>query len=125
MALSETGQIWNRACFGTAVEPRAGDMALAALIRAHGLMMNGGVFHAIETHSAVELREAIAGFRFFGLEAVAEFLERAYRTPRTDWGRLEGETDRKYGRLVPSDSFLSSAFERHFAVHRDLYSPLS
>ena len=40
--------IWNRAWKGVGPNACSGDRALAALLKAHGLAMNGGVLHAVE-----------------------------------------------------------------------------
>ena len=60
--------IWNRASEGGGANPQAGDLALAALLRAHGLTMNGGVLHAVERLQPSELQDAASGYRFFGLD---------------------------------------------------------
>jgi hypothetical protein len=38
-----------------------------------GLAMNGGVLHAIESHSAEERAAAFDGYRYIGLEAAANY----------------------------------------------------
>ena len=47
--MNKATQIWNRALadYGLA-GPALGDRALAAMLLAHGLVMNGGVLHAVE-----------------------------------------------------------------------------
>jgi len=70
-------RIWNRACEGAEAngELRAGDRALAAVLLAHGIVMNGGVLHALQSMSPSERREAAAGYRFLTLPTLAELFE--------------------------------------------------
>ena len=83
--LTEHDRVWNRAAMDDGgEEPRAGDRALADLLYAHGMVMNGGVHHALEVLTPDELKAAIAGFRYFSLGAVADLLE-------------EGLTDETFG----------------------------
>jgi hypothetical protein len=75
MKLSRQDLIWNRATLKSGGSVRcAGDTALAALLLAHGLIMNGGVEHALECMSQSELLAALAGYRYFGLERAAQAL---------------------------------------------------
>ena len=71
--------IWNRACAAagaTEIAQRQGDRSLAAMLQAHGLVMNGGPWDAIESCEANELLAAAAGYRYFGLEAAAQLIDR-------------------------------------------------
>jgi hypothetical protein len=48
-ALLLADHVWNRAALdGGGPKPRDGDRALADLLLAHGLIMNGGLGHALE-----------------------------------------------------------------------------
>src|SRR5436305_844595 len=69
--------IWNRACGSDPLRSLPGDRALADLLRAHGLAMNGGVLHAVECLSPDELSYARSGYIFYGLQAAASLLSRA------------------------------------------------
>jgi hypothetical protein len=72
-------RVWNRACFehgGPA--KREGDTALAALLLAHGLVMNGGLFHAVGCLREHELSAPCQGFSYFGFAAVIAVLKEAY-----------------------------------------------
>src|SRR5947209_6651467 len=75
--LTPADMIWNRACEEDAPRTLPGDCALRAMLRAHNLVMNGGVFHAIECLSANYLSDAQDGYRLYGLEGVAFLLSRA------------------------------------------------
>ena len=107
--------IWNRACEGGGPDPRPGDRALAALLRAHGLAMNGGVLHAAEFLNTPALSDATSGYRFFGLNSVADLLVRAQHLFRTgtDLETHEKALNKQYAVLIPDDAFLGSVFERH------------
>jgi hypothetical protein len=105
--------IWNRACEGGGRNPSIGDRALAALLKVHGLAMNGGVLHAVESLSAAELAEAESGYRFFSLGAVADLLARARKIVEADQDleSYELQLDQDYAALIPDDSALYKQFQ--------------
>jgi hypothetical protein len=109
--------IWNRACKGGCPNPCNGDRALAALLKAHGLVMNGGLLHAVECLSASELADAQAGYRFFNLDSVAKLLAvaRKFWEAGDDLEYYEGELNQDYTARIPDDS---SLFERFESVHK-------
>jgi len=113
--LKEPDRIWNRACDEDAPHLRPGDIALAALLKAHGLTMNGGLLHAVECLSSRELFDARKGYRFFGLDEVVVLLEHAESIFKAgdDLECHERILDDEYARLVPDDSCLVERFERH------------
>jgi hypothetical protein len=77
MTLDEADLVWNRAALESGgPHARPGDRALAALLLAHGLAMNGGVEHAIETMFSHEFAAAISGYEFFSMPQVARLLQR-------------------------------------------------
>ena len=55
--LTDADMIWNWACGEGPLRSLPGDRALADLLRANGLAMNGGVLHAIGCLTATELAE--------------------------------------------------------------------
>ncbi len=117
--------VWNRAAMGnTPAQPARGDAALAMLLRAHGLVMNGGVLHAAEVMEEQDFRGAIAGYLFFGLTSVANLLARARALPRgpADLGMQEALLDSEYHDLVPDDSFLFAILEGHLNAHPEEFS---
>lgn len=144
--LTETDLIWNRACEGGGSNPRRGDRALAALIRAHGLAMNGGVLHAVECLSKPELLDAESGYRFFGFGSVADLIRRARQFSEADTrsGRATGllsrirrlfraaddletqesQLDSEYAALIPDDSVLLERFQEHWRTHASDFAPL-
>jgi hypothetical protein len=112
--LTEANMIWNRACGDEPLRFLPGDRALADLLRAHGLAMNGGVLHAVECLTAAELTDAEAGYRFYGLAEVAALLSRARElfVVGDDLEDYEQQLDLQYEALIPSDSSLVECFEK-------------
>jgi hypothetical protein len=123
--LTKADLIWNRACTGGGPDPRAGDRALAALLLAHGLTMNGGVLHAVECLTAAEMSAAQSGYRFFGLDAVADLLAQARRVFEADDDveSQEPRLDQQYAALVLSDSSLAERFEKHWRENPSDFAP--
>jgi hypothetical protein len=141
--MSKATQVWNRACADNGLaNPTAGDHALAAMLLAHGLVMNGGVLDAVEIMDERQLAAAIAGYRFFGFDQVAdllsqtkEFLKAGTADPNelerftingvevvlleedNHLGDLEPQLDLDYHGHIPDDSSLFKRFERHLATN--------
>lgn len=124
--LTEAGMTWNRACGEDPLRSLPGDRALVDLLRAHGLAMNGGVLHAVEYLAAEELRDAEAGYRFYGFDEVASLLARARRLFEVgdELERHELELDRRYAALIPSDNALIEQFEDRLASRPSDFAPL-
>lgn len=112
--------IWNRACldFG-GPSPAEGDRALAALLLAHGRVMNGGVIHALESLSAEELSEAVAGFRYFGLQQAAEVLAQ----PWDDSEECEDRLERMYEAAIPNDAIIELVFRAKLTDWPSAFAP--
>ena len=107
--LTPMDQVWNRACDSFSEAPlEAGDRALRDLLRAHGLICNGGVFHVFDMLTAAQIEAAKSGYRFFGLDQVAELLSRARRLldEKNDLGDYETTMDAEYAKYIPEDSEL-------------------
>jgi hypothetical protein len=122
LAESRDGRIWNRAVLnGGGPAPRPGDVALAALMRFHGLAVNGGVEHAFEVLSTAELDAAIAGFKHFHLAEVASVLT-ALRASLED-AELDTLQER-YGTMVPNDAVITAAFQARLAECPDDFAPI-
>ena len=117
--LTKADLIWNRGCNGEITDPLAGDMALAAMLLAHNLAMNGGVLHAVGYLEPEDLADAESGYRYFGLAAAADLLREAKTISETveDLDLLEAELDRRYRALIPDDSALVERFEA--SLHRN------
>ena len=119
--LSQEDQIWNRATLGPSDSgPGEGDFALASLLHAHGLAMNGGVVHALETMTQAEVLAAIAGFRYFGLSVAAGVLSQAPDGSEAAEKRL----DLMYWQAVPDDSTLVRAFQLRLSAFPEAFAPV-
>jgi len=124
--LTLADMIWNRACGEDPLRSLPGDRALTDLLRAHGLIMNGGVLHAVECLTTCELSDAQSGYRFYELDGVASLLSRAATTFETgeSLGAYEHQLDREYAEMIPSDSSLVERFENRFKSRPFDYAPL-
>ena len=101
--------------------PRGGDAALGALLVAHGLVMNGGVLHAVHALSTRDFAAACEGFRFFGFDDVAALLEFAVKTEATTENEERFNAD--YWNAIPDDRAIGERFGRHLAEYRQFYAP--
>ena len=99
--------------------PAPGDVALASLLLAHGLVMNGGVAHAIECLSQAELAGAIAGFDYFDLREASLVFEQ-----RPDSEAAEERLDMMYRAAVPSDQALAHAFRVKLVSTPSAFAPI-
>jgi hypothetical protein len=121
MKRSRQDEIWNRACLESGgAAPAAGDRALAALLLAHGLAMNGGVAHAIGCLSKSELAAAIAGFNYFGLTAASHVFQQA----PDDSEETEERLNHMYWQAVPDDETLAHAFRIKLVASPDAFAPV-
>jgi hypothetical protein len=123
---TQADMIWNRACGDDPLRTLPGDRALRDMIQAHGLVMNGGVFHAVECLTADQLSAAQDGFRFYELEEAASLLTRARQLFEADenLGEYEHELDVEYAAVIPSDSSLAERFEDHLRSSPSAYAAL-
>jgi hypothetical protein len=124
--LTHADMIWNRACGEEPLRSLLGDRALADLLRAHGLAMNGGVLHAVECLTARELSDAKSGYRFYGLDAAAYLLTRASTILESNDNLEfhERQMDQEYADIIPADSALVQRFEKHLELSPSDYAPL-
>jgi hypothetical protein len=124
--LTHANMIWNRACGEDPLRSLHGDRALANLLRAHGLAMNGGVLHAVECLTPSELSDAESGYRYYGLDAAASLLSRARTILEADDNLEfhERQLDRQYADIIPEDSSLVERFEKHLELNPSEYAPL-
>jgi hypothetical protein len=114
----ERDAIWNRAAMETGGQhPMPGDTALADLLRAHGMIQNGGVDHCLDSLSVDELDAAARGFNYFGLEEASQVLrdatalgEREQNTSESEFDEAFEALDERYHRLFPSDQVLVDRF---------------
>ena len=125
--MTNAEKVWNRAALESGGDsPGPGDRALASLLTFHGLVMNGGVHHALECLEPADLLAAADGYSFFGLNDVAVFLRRAHEDPvLSTWtDETELAANRQYDEMVPDDSHLVRCFEFVFREHSKQFTPL-
>jgi hypothetical protein len=97
----------------------------------HSLVMSGGLLDAIESQPTDHLAHAVAGYRYFGLGAAADFVEwvaRQVAQRRDDpdaMDELEVEADRRYPEPVPNDSVLVQHFEGLLGERPDTFAPVT
>lgn len=134
MPTSDADGVWNRAAMGGGgSELRAGDTALADLLRFHSLAMNGGVLHAFESLSAEQRSAALQGYRFFGLRAAAdavEWLEQQADGVDLDGDvktaeRLDEEAQGRYDSAVAADAVLVTAFEQVYKQRPESFADIA
>jgi hypothetical protein len=114
-------QIWNRAAMESGgSKAREGDRALADLLLAHGMVMNGGVGHALEVLSSDKLAAAARGYRFFGLDVVASLLEHSANATEDE----VDQADARYGALIPGDQTIIDRFEALYSVSPQAFAPI-
>lgn len=124
--LTIADMIWNRACGDAPVRSFPGDRALTDMLRAHGLIMNGGVLHAIECLTASEMRDAEAGYCFYGFDTVPPLLSRVKGIfeADNDLGENEWQLDAQYADIIPSDSSLIERFEQRLKLKTSEFASL-
>ena len=124
--LTQTDMIWNRACGEDSLRAMPGDRALADLLYAHGLAMNGGILHAVECLTVEELSAALAGYRYYGLDDIASLFSRASEivTSGRDVANYEALLNKEYLQIIPSDGFLSERFENRLKSSPSDFAPL-
>ncbi|WP_150109972.1 hypothetical protein [Crystallibacter crystallopoietes] len=72
----KSDDIWNRALDYDYDGPRAeGDRALHDLLLLDNMAQNGGLLHAVQGLEPHELTAAVAGYRWFGLDSLADGIE--------------------------------------------------
>ena len=125
--------VWNRACAeagGPKTLTSPGDRALADMILAHSLAMNGGVLHAIECLTEAERHSAVRGYRYFGLQVAADVVEDVLVRWRDDLDldkaeQLEAEANNAYALAVRDDGVLVAAFEAKIETEPDEFDAVS
>jgi hypothetical protein len=117
--LSKQDEIWNRAALeGGGSNPAAGDVALASLLVAHGVAMNGGVLHAIECLTDAQRAAAARGFVYFGFPQVAALFT---NLPSNAEGEEESLNE-VYWASIPDDSILVEAFRMKLLASPEAFS---
>lgn len=123
--------IWNRAAMHRGgMDPWAGDVALASVLRLHGLAMTGGLLDTVERLPDSEVYAAEDGYRWLGLDPAAEVV-RFVRSQIADGAldddsradALEHEADERYAEVVTDDETLVAAFRRCLELHSEAFAP--
>jgi len=99
---------------------RDGDRALAAMLRVHGMVCNGGFDHMLDVLSPAEVAAGADGFRYFGLDNVAALVTKASGADEAELDDL----DAHYAELIPMDSVLVHRFEAVFSSARAGFAPV-
>ncbi len=109
--LTKAQFIWDRACSDGLNYLLPGDRALAAILVFHGAVMNGGVLHAFDCISQSEAAAAELGYRYFGLDDVADLIKDVKTGPKDncDLDTWEVELNNRYSLFVSDDSGVGSA----------------
>jgi hypothetical protein len=95
------------------------------MIFVHSLIINGGVHHVIEGCGKEKMVVGIAGYRYFKLFSVAEFLAGILDDPaKAIWNDTnELEANRRYNELVPDDEILITVFDTVLREHPHDFEP--
>ena len=131
MPLSMSDRIWNRACLEQGgSNPMQGDLALTAMLLSHNQAMNSGLLDVIERFSETEVVQAVAGYRYFGLDDAAAVVELVAKEisfldqQNPDAAEaFERDADDRYGAVVPGDSVLVHKFERKYQEQPEAFAP--
>jgi hypothetical protein len=118
--------VWNRAVGNKAFRFLEGDFKLILLLTAHGYVMNGGVFHAVEAREDEEMVDIADSYRYFGLDDIANLLTEAKSIFDTDddWGPLEDEFYERYSASITDDSALFEQFKAVFLRDPSKFAPI-
>ncbi|MDE1147754.1 MAG: hypothetical protein PW843_14220 [Azospirillaceae bacterium] len=122
--LSKARAIWFRAAESELASFKPGDWALDLMMEFHGLIMNGGVFHAIEHYEPDEVEDALAAYQYFGLgDAVDLFNEaKAALDSGEDLGPWEEKLDGRYYATF-TDELLFERFEAMLQRNPSEFTP--
>jgi hypothetical protein len=113
--------IWNRAAtVGGGPAPGPGDTALAAALRLHNMIMNGGLGHALDILTPEDFASAASGFRYLQLCDIAELLEQALSTPSDN--PLQ-DLDARSSTLIPQDQVIADQLQALLQHHPDDFAP--
>jgi hypothetical protein len=95
------------------------------MILAHGLVMNGGVEHAIESLTSEQLAAAKEAYRYFGLADVDAFFDVASSglPDGEEPDAWDGALNARYNALIPDDSLLVERFEAVLCRNPSAFAP--
>lgn len=124
METSQQDQIWKRAAMnGGGTRPGKADIALASLLRMHGMIMSGGIEHALAALSPQQFKAGVEGYRYFGLLGAAIVMEQARIKRITKNSELD-QFNENYKILVPGDNALFRAFQVKLLASPEAFCPL-
>lgn len=126
---AQADRVWHRALGLEPASRLPGDVAAYAVLEFHGMVMNGGVLHAVEGRGEEYVSSAEDAYRWLGLAGVADLIgevrrtlaDRRSTTPATI-DELEVESDTRYDSLVPEDSDLEAALGRRIVDSPESFS---
>jgi hypothetical protein len=108
--------IWNRAAVdGGGPRPFYGDAVLTAVLRLHGLAMNGGLLSAVEQLPDQQLDAAENGYTWLGLPDAAEAVIYVRAQLRAGPDRAMTPAHQADERYTETDAALQVAFRRRLA----------
>ncbi|WP_281964847.1 hypothetical protein [Serinicoccus marinus] len=97
-AESDAVEVWNRAAGGTSSSARAGDVALARVLRFHSHAEGDGLGEAIENAMETEfgLCEALAAYRSFDLDGAADLIQVTFSSLLGVWEREDQQAQARF-----------------------------
>ena len=119
--MADVEQVWNRAC-STHPGTGPGDRHLRALLDVHGMLMNGGVDHAVDVNTVEQFAQAADACEYLSLPEVAALLRRMPDYDRTD--EAEAELNSAYGSRA-DDEVLCAALKRRWEQAPGDFAPLA
>jgi len=117
--------IWNRAAMaGGGAAPGPGDAALSTVLSFHSLVMNGGLDHALDMLTPDDLRAAVDGYRYLGMDsvAIAEVVRGATAALSDEDDDLLDELGARYDDLA-SDETIDHRFAALTTLRPDDFAP--
>ena len=125
MADATVDGIWQRALEETAQPDRAGDLALRVVLRAHGLIMSGGLERLFEVLSPADVVLAAGGYVYLNLVRVSEIVVEASLVPADSVNGVRWmELNNQYSAEIPRDEVLVERLKRLASVAPHAFAPL-
>lgn len=87
------------------------------MILMHGLIMNGGVHHALDVLSEAQVDAALSGYEFFEVAPALAAIRRVLNDASLrEWNEIsEQRANLLYYETIPDDAVLVEAFDRRYA----------
>ncbi|WP_353066945.1 hypothetical protein [Arcanobacterium hippocoleae] len=122
--MSSADDIWNRAVDGEG--DGVGDKMLGAVLLLDGMIQNGGMANALDDLlEEGEILAGVAGFRYFGLNVVADLVLEIYQaiSDGANVEELEETRDGEYYEICDADA-ITAVFRKKLAEDPTAFSPL-